>query len=154
MSCKKYVEVTARFDVDGTVFPLEIHWEDGAKFEIDRILDIRRAASLKAGGAGIRYTCRIRGREKYLWLEETRWFMCLCCFNELVMERIILHSDCFSFYASVECLHHPEIREITSGGRRRYRATAWYHFGEISLPSSFMFLPEKPFGRQNRNVRS
>ncbi|MFR3201929.1 MAG: hypothetical protein ACLTOZ_04485, partial [[Clostridium] leptum] len=65
MSCKKYVEVTARFDVDGTVFPLEIHWEDGAKFEIDRILDIRRAASLKTGGAGIRYTCRIRGREKY-----------------------------------------------------------------------------------------
>ena len=27
------------------------------------------------------------------------------------MERIILHSDCNSFYASVECLHHPEIRE-------------------------------------------
>lgn len=41
MSCKKYVEVTARFDVDGTVFPLEPR-EDGAKFEIDRILDIRR----------------------------------------------------------------------------------------------------------------
>ena len=46
MSCKKYVEVTAKFDVDGTVFPLEIQWEDGAKFEIDRILDVRRAASL------------------------------------------------------------------------------------------------------------
>ena len=75
MSCKKYVEVTSKFDVDGTVFPLEIQWEDGAKFEIDRILDIRRAASLKAGGTGIRYTCRIRGREKYLWLEETRWFI-------------------------------------------------------------------------------
>ena len=58
MSCKKYVEVTARFDVDGTVF-----------------LDIRRAASLKAGGAGIRYICRIRGRVKYLWLEESRWFV-------------------------------------------------------------------------------
>lgn len=53
MSCKKYVEVTAKFDVDGTVVPLEIQWEDGAKFEIDRIL----------------------GREKYLWLEETRWFI-------------------------------------------------------------------------------
>lgn len=75
MSCKKYVEVTAKFDVDGTVFPLEIQWEDGAKFEIDRILDIRRAASLKAGGTGIRYTCRIRGRVKYLWLEESRWFV-------------------------------------------------------------------------------
>ena len=55
--------------------PLEIQWEDGAKFEIDRILDIRRAASLKAGGAGIRYICRIRGRVKYLWLEESRWFV-------------------------------------------------------------------------------
>ena len=75
MSCKKYVEVTAKFDVDGTVVPLEIQWEDGTKFEIDRILDIRRAASLKAGGARIRYICRIRGRVKYLWLEESRWFV-------------------------------------------------------------------------------
>ena len=75
MSCRKYVEVTAKFDVDGTVVPIEIQWEDGTKFEIDRILDIRRAASLKAGGAGIRYTCRIRGRVKYLWLEESRWFV-------------------------------------------------------------------------------
>ena len=36
----------------------------------------------------------------------------------LFMERIILHSDCNSFYASVECLHHPEIREkpVAVGG--------------------------------------
>ena len=27
------------------------------------------------------------------------------------MELVILHSDCFSFYASVECLHRPEISE-------------------------------------------
>ena len=27
------------------------------------------------------------------------------------MFRTILHSDCNSFYASVECLHHPELRE-------------------------------------------
>lgn len=27
------------------------------------------------------------------------------------MDRVILHSDCNSFYASVECLHHPELRE-------------------------------------------
>ena len=34
------------------------------------------------------------------------------------MERIILHSDCNSFCASVECLHHPEIREkpVAVGG--------------------------------------
>lgn len=34
------------------------------------------------------------------------------------MERIILHSDCNNFYASVECLRHPEIREkpVAVGG--------------------------------------
>lgn len=75
MSCKKYVAVTAQFKADGTIFPLEIQWEDGSRFLVDRVLDIRPAASLKAGGAGIRYTCRISGLEKYLWLEETRWFV-------------------------------------------------------------------------------
>ena len=35
-----------------------------------------------------------------------------------VLERVILHSDCNSFYASVECLHHPEIRDkpVAVGG--------------------------------------
>ena len=75
MSCKKYVDVTARFTAEGTVLPLEIHWEDGRKYPIDRILDIRPAASLKAGGAGIRYTCRIEGHSKYLYLEENKWFV-------------------------------------------------------------------------------
>ena len=39
------------------------------------------------------------------------------------MERIILHSDCNSFYASVECLHHPEIREkpVAVGGDAEQR---------------------------------
>lgn len=34
------------------------------------------------------------------------------------MERVILHSDCNSFYASVECLHHPELRDkpVAVGG--------------------------------------
>ena len=35
-----------------------------------------------------------------------------------LLERMILHSDCNSFYASVECLHRPEIREkaVAVGG--------------------------------------
>lgn len=30
--------------------------------------------------------------------------------NKYKKDRVILHSDCNGFYASVECLHHPEIR--------------------------------------------
>ena len=72
---KQYVSVTAKFDPDGNVIPLKIHWDDGRSFDIDRVTDVRFAASLKAGGAGIRYTCRIRSTERYLFLEENRWFI-------------------------------------------------------------------------------
>lgn len=75
MILKKYIEVIAKFNTEGEIVPLVIIWEDGHKFEIDRILDIRPAASLKAGGAGIRYTCRICGKQRFLFLEESRWFV-------------------------------------------------------------------------------
>lgn len=75
MSCKRYVEMVVKYTEDGRIEPLAVHWEPGQLFEIDRILDVRPVASLKAGGAGIRYTCRIQGHEKYLWLEENRWFV-------------------------------------------------------------------------------
>ena len=72
---KEYISVTARFDPDGNLLPMKIHWKDGRSFDIDKILDIRYAASLKAGGAGIRYSCRIMGQQKYLFLEDNRWFV-------------------------------------------------------------------------------
>jgi len=39
------------------------------------------------------------------------------------MERTILHSDCNSFYASVECLHNPAIRDkpVAVGGEPEHR---------------------------------
>ena len=53
---KKYVKVTATFDCDGDLIPEYIVWDDGRRYRIDKISDVRYAASLKAGGAGIRYT--------------------------------------------------------------------------------------------------
>ena len=69
-----YLDVTARFSPDGRVTPLYIRWEDDRRFPIDRVLDVRRAASLKQGGIGLRYTCRIGGQIRYLFLDGTRWF--------------------------------------------------------------------------------
>ncbi len=74
----EYIDVTARFYPDGRVEPLCINWADGTEYEIDRVLDIRRAASLKKGGIGLRYTCRIKGRQRYLFLDGTRWFISRC----------------------------------------------------------------------------
>ncbi len=71
---KEYVEVTARFDTDGNIIPLVVKMEEG-KFYVDRVYDVRPAASLKSGGAGIRYKCSINGTESFLFLEETKWFI-------------------------------------------------------------------------------
>ena len=72
---KAYVAVLELRREDGTILPRAITWEDGFTYEIDRVLDIRPAASLKAGGAGIRYTILVEGKRKYLWLEDQRYFV-------------------------------------------------------------------------------
>lgn len=72
---KVYVDVQALFTAAGALLPTSIRWTDGRVYQIDRILDVRRAASLKAGGVGIRYTCRILGKERYLWYEDPAWFV-------------------------------------------------------------------------------
>ena len=83
-SPKVYVAVKADFNEDGIMLPREITWEDGTRFEIDRVLDIRQAAAMKAGGQGDRYTVRINGQQSYLFFERStnqtgnqlgRWFV-------------------------------------------------------------------------------
>ena len=75
MLMRKNVSVRALMRCDGKVIPLEIEWEDGRKFVIDKVLDIRKCASTKGGGKGTRYTCRIAGQQKYLFLDENFWFV-------------------------------------------------------------------------------
>lgn len=75
MDYKKYVEVIVKFDIDGKMTPLSIVWEDGQKYEIDRITDCIRAATLKSGGQGMRYTCIFSGHQRYLFFDDIRWFV-------------------------------------------------------------------------------
>ena len=75
MARKVFVEVIVKFDKEGKMTPLSILWEDGPQYEIDRVLDVRRAASLKAGGQGMRYTIRVNGRQTYLYYENPNWFV-------------------------------------------------------------------------------
>jgi len=84
MSAKVYVAVKVNFREDGVMIPLEITWEDGRKFAIDRVTDIRQAAAMKAGGQGDRYTILVNGQQSYLFFERStkltgnnlgRWFV-------------------------------------------------------------------------------
>ena len=72
---KRYVAVEATFDEEGRMLPTAIHWDHGRRFPIDEVRDVRRAASLKTGGDGMRYTVRIGTNITYLFYEEPRWFV-------------------------------------------------------------------------------
>ena len=81
---KVYVAVHASFDNLGRILPDEITWTDGTKFQVDRVLDIRQAAAMKAGGQGDRYTVQVNGKQSYLFFERStnitgnvigRWFV-------------------------------------------------------------------------------
>ena len=81
---KVYVPVDVKFRSDGTMLPHEITWEDGTRYEIDKVLDIRQAVAMRAGGQGDRYTVQINGKQSYLFFERSpaltgnnigRWFV-------------------------------------------------------------------------------
>lgn len=72
---KIYVKVRADFTLDGRIVPLMLRPEDGPAVRIDRILDVRQAPSLKAGGQGVRYVCRVGERTLMLFYDEPYWFI-------------------------------------------------------------------------------
>ena len=81
---KVYVSVLTAFRSDGVMLPRAIVWEDGKKYDIDRVSEICQAAARKAGGQGDRYTIWINGRQSYLFFERNaslsgnnigRWFV-------------------------------------------------------------------------------
>ena len=84
MDAKVYVQVVADFNIDGMMLPRVLIWEDGERYLIDRVVDIRQAAARKAGGQGDRYTIEVRGQISYLFFERVpqltgnvigRWFV-------------------------------------------------------------------------------
>ena len=71
---KKYVKVYLEIDESGKKLPRSIVYNDEV-FEIDRVIDMKQAVSMKVGGVGERYKVRIRGKETYIYFEKDKWFV-------------------------------------------------------------------------------
>ena len=69
----EYIDVIACFNTAGEIIPLFLNIQD-RRLRVDRVTDVRPAASLKSGGRVIRYTCLVHGRSIWLYLDEARWF--------------------------------------------------------------------------------
>lgn len=74
VSPKVYVSVLTSFDYEGKMLPENLTWEDGTVYDIDRIIDIRPSAALKAGSGGDRYTIFVNGKQTYLFFERCAEF--------------------------------------------------------------------------------
>lgn len=72
---KKYVEVVARISENGEPKPMYIGWEDNRYFKVDKVLEVLPAASLKAGGQGLRFKLRIGQTTTYVFYENPAWFV-------------------------------------------------------------------------------
>ena len=81
---KVYVQVAAVFTEDGLMLPRSLVWEDGVRYKIDRVGEIKQAAAMRCGGQGDRYTIYVNGKQSYLYFERScsltgnnlgRWFV-------------------------------------------------------------------------------
>jgi hypothetical protein len=75
MPRKVFVDVVIKVDKDGNTRPLFITWEDGHRYEVDKLKDVRRAAATKVGGGGIRYTIMVSGKETHIFNDDGKWFV-------------------------------------------------------------------------------
>ena len=73
-SRKVYVGVVAEIDEEGNKRPISVKWEDGRVYEIDRVLQVRRAFAEKVGGTAVRYTISVCGKITFLFEDEGKWF--------------------------------------------------------------------------------
>ena len=74
MLYKRYVDVVALIDKEAKITPLFIIWDNGVKYSIDKIIDIRNATS-QVGGCGVLYKCQINNQTRNIFLERNRWFI-------------------------------------------------------------------------------
>ena len=74
---KVYVEVAAAFTVKGSLRPLWLIWEDGRKFEINRVKFCERAPSHVGAILPVKYTCIVEGSEREIYFEpeKMKWFI-------------------------------------------------------------------------------
>ena len=64
-----------RFSEDGRIVPRAVVWHDGRRFPVRAVLGVRTCASLKVGGAGVRYDVLVGRARTFLFHEGPRWFV-------------------------------------------------------------------------------
>ena len=71
---KVFVNALVLHSKDAGKIPRAIDFE-GTTYKIDRLTGRKRAASMKVGGTGIRYSIEIGGKNTYLYEDGDDWYV-------------------------------------------------------------------------------
>ncbi len=71
---KRYVDVVVLNSKQAKLTPLFIVWDNNTKYQIDKILQVKKAHS-SVGGGGLMYLCLIQNQTRKLYFERDRWFI-------------------------------------------------------------------------------
>lgn len=69
------MKVISQTDEEGNISPISVTWEDGRCYNIDKVIDVRRACAKKVGGTAMRYTVLIAGKQTYIFIDDGKWFV-------------------------------------------------------------------------------
>lgn len=75
---KVYVSLVLRVGTDGSMYPIELLWEDSARYAVDKVMHVFPSPPQHVGGAGTqKYECLIEGNRRDLYYEKdaNRWFV-------------------------------------------------------------------------------
>lgn len=77
MLIKVYVCVAVEFSTEGKMKPLYIEWENGTKYYIDRVGEVKYAPANVGAEIPVRFACEINGYKRYLYYEDSlkKWFV-------------------------------------------------------------------------------
>ncbi len=65
---KVYVKTVVEFRPDGVMLPLEIRWDDGRRYAVERVVDVSLSPS-DTIGEDDKYTILVNGVQKFLYFE-------------------------------------------------------------------------------------
>lgn len=130
---KTFVEVRALHALDGSIKPLMFREDEGLSCIIDEIIDTREAPALRAGGQGIRYTCRVQDREILLFHDDQYWFIEATGNSANATPKEAQRPMCGRYYLATDD-DKEDMREMIAELNRRYNgkeALAQMAHGEV-----------------------
>ena len=75
VNTKIYIDMNVTFEKNGSMLLISFKWPDGTIFHIDKVLNKQFWYTSSRGSSVYRYTCLIKGKKRYIFCDNNKWYM-------------------------------------------------------------------------------